>query len=77
MDLTTFVLWCIEEGPFSGCDLDGASIQDKAVECGILRQTKFDPKKHSSRVNAWDYAEPGDEWFVFSPSFGKRLKRAK
>lgn len=60
--LRAFTRWAIEEGSFAGCDLDGGSIQDKAVELGILVRTKYDPAVHGES----DSAERGDDWFVFA-----------
>lgn len=69
MDLEKFARWCVQEGPFSGCDLDGGDVQAKAFECGLLTKTKYDPAVHGED-NA-DYVEPGDAWFVFSDEFNK------
>lgn len=65
MNLPEFIRWTIENGPFDGCDLDGGSVQDKAVACGILIETKYDPKKHGGS----NVAVKGDDWFVFSDEF--------
>lgn len=65
MNLADFARWCIQDGPFSGCDLDGGSVQEKAVECGLLVETTYDPAVHGES----DIAEPGDRWFVFSDEF--------
>lgn len=73
MDLTTFALWCVEQ-VFEGCDLDGGDVQDKAVECGVLVPTRYDPAIHGE--NQVD-AEPGDDWYVFSPEFKALLDTAK
>ena len=60
-DYKKFVRWCLEEGAFDGNDLDGADIQEKALECGIIKETTYDPKVHGeSNCDA----EPGDQWFV-------------
>ena len=68
MDLKEFVLWCIEEGPFEGCDLDGGAVQEKAVECGILKEVAYDPERHGEPdVDV----EPGDPWFEFTDEFKK------
>jgi hypothetical protein len=65
MNLAEFARWAIESSAFAGCDLDGGDVQDKAVACGILIETKYDPMKHggSSRL------EPGGSYFVFSDDF--------
>lgn len=71
MDLAKFARWCIEQGPFEGCDIDGSDIQNKAVEYGILVETAYDPALHGENHVG---AERGDEWYVFSPAFKKLLK---
>jgi len=71
LNLARFVKWAILNGPFDGVDLDGASIQEKAVECGILIRTKYDPKIHGSSVNC--EVAVGDDWFVFSDIFLREL----
>lgn len=72
IDLANFVRWCIEAGPFDGCDLDGGSIQDEAVKAGILIETKYDPEQHEAGSDCG--AEEGDPWYVFSPEFSKLLE---
>lgn len=66
MKIAKFVRWCITEGCFAGCDLDGGSVQDMAVECGIIKPVKYDPKAHGPNNVG---AEAGDDWFVFSDKF--------
>lgn len=66
MNLSEFTKWAIENSAFEGCDLNGADVQDKAVACGILEKTKYDPKKHGSSI---DCCEPGDDWYVFTKEF--------
>lgn len=62
--LADFARWVIQETVFDGgADLDAWSIQMKAAELGLIKETAYNPEKHGSS----DYAEPGDEWFVFSP----------
>jgi hypothetical protein len=65
-DLARFTSWCIRNGPFEGCDLDGASVQEQAVKCGLLIPTKFDPAIHGEPP---EHIEAGDPWFVFSDDF--------
>jgi hypothetical protein len=64
MDLLKFARWVIEH-TLEGFDIDCSEAHDKAVECGILIRTIYAPHAHGDS----DYAEPGDEWFVFSPEF--------
>lgn len=61
-----FARWVIEEGPFSGCDLDGGTVQDKAAELGLIELTTYDPAKHGE---GHDFTEPGDDWYVFTAAF--------
>lgn len=46
---------------FEGGDAGGDFIQDKAVECGLLKETVFDVAVHTD-PNGW--AKNGDSWFV-------------
>jgi hypothetical protein len=57
-----FAEWTIREGSWSGCNLDGGDIQDKALECGIIEEVPYDPAIHGP--NNAD-VEPGEAWFVF------------
>ena len=57
-----FAQWAIREGAWDGCDLDGAMIQQKAVELGIVKQVPYDPEVHGE--SEFD-CPPGDPWFVF------------
>lgn len=66
MNLIEFVNWAVSNGPWEGHNLDGFDVQDRAVACGILVCTKYDPDKHGT--NNCD-AEKGDEWFEFSDEF--------
>ena len=72
MNLAEFARWCVEEGPFQGCDLDGGSVQEMATKFGILREEPYDPARHGE--NEVD-AEPGDPWWVFSDEFKTELKK--
>lgn len=70
LEVAEFVKWCITEGSFNGCDIDGADAQDQAVKFGIIRQVEYDPEKHGPS----DLAEPGDRWFVFTDEFKAALR---
>lgn len=60
-DYKGFARWCMGEGPWAGCDIDGGSAQDAALKFGIIKKVKYDPKIHGPN----DYeAEAGDPWFV-------------
>lgn len=59
-DYKSFAVWCVREA-FTGLDLDACSIQDKALELGIIKEVPYDPDVHGD--NDSDVA-PGDEWFV-------------
>lgn len=64
--LLTFFKWAMQEGPWQGCDLDGASVQDKAESLGLIVPVPYDPEKHGAYN---DYGcDAGDPWFEFSPS---------
>ena len=67
MNLAEFAKWAVENGCLEGCDLGGGEIQDKAIECGIIVQTKYDPERHGQQFYA--EVDPGDPWFVFSDDF--------
>lgn len=66
LNLAKFAKWCVTEGCFEGYDLDGGSVQEQAVKCGIIEETKYDPAKHGT--NNVD-ADEGDRWFVFTEAF--------
>lgn len=67
LKLAQFAKWAISEGPFNGCSLDGGSIQDKAVECGLLVKTTYQPILHG----VVDGPEPGDPWFEFAEELNR------
>lgn len=71
MNLAEFARWAVTNGTWEGCDLDGGDIQDKALECGIIVETKYDPEKHGEHP----YAAPelGDTWYVFSDDLNAAL----
>jgi tRNA splicing ligase len=58
--LRAFVRWALQEGSWSGAELNGGDIQDKAVELNLVVKTKYDPAVHGED----DCAEPGDDWYV-------------
>lgn len=57
-----FARWALTEGSFQGCNLDGGEIQDKALELGLIRETKFDPAKHGEHSDF----EKGDSYYEFA-----------
>lgn len=60
-----FFKWVMQEGPWSGGDLDGGSLQDKAEALGLIVSVPYDPEKHGAYN---DYGcDAGDPWFEFSP----------
>lgn len=72
MDLAKFAKWAIESSAWSGNDLDGGDVQNKAVECGILTETQYDPAIHGESEFE---VEPGDGWYVLSDEFKATLPR--
>jgi hypothetical protein len=72
MNIAEFARWVIESSAFSGCDLDGGDVQQKAIECGLLVETTYDPSVHGT-ATMYD-AEPGDPWCAFSDSFKNELR---
>lgn len=67
MNAAKFIRWCIEQGPFNGCDLDGGDVQAKAVRCGILKKVKYDEAKHGPS----EVAHQGCDWYEFTDNFQK------
>lgn len=63
--LFQFLRWAMTTGPWIGSDLDGAAVQDKALELGLIVETKYDPDVHGGGENS-EYTEPGDIWYVFA-----------
>ncbi len=61
-DYKGFAKWCLTEGPFQGCDLDGGCVQEAALKFGIIKQVEYDPKVHGEETIC--DVEPGDPWFV-------------
>jgi len=71
MKLAEFAQWVIVNGSFEGCDIDGGSLQDKAIEYGILVQVPYDPEKHGRQY--YGELDPGEPWYVFSDDFQAAL----
>ena len=61
--LLEFFRWAMREGPWDGCDLDGASVQDKAEALGLIVKTQYDAEKHGVQSDF----ESGDDWFEYAP----------
>lgn len=72
--MAQFVRWAMQEGPWDGCDLDGASIQDKAEELGLIVKTQYDPEKHGLAAD-WMFS-PGDDWFTLAPEIAALITPA-
>lgn len=66
-----FVMWALVNGSWQGCDLDGGSVQDKAVELGLIHAIPYNPEIHASS----DCCEAGDEWFVPTEIMERALSR--
>lgn len=65
-----FVMWALMEGSWQGADIDGGAAQDKAVELGLIVETKYDPAKHGDS----DCCDPDDQWFIPSDALLTLLK---
>lgn len=61
--LLAFFKWAMREGPWDGCDLDGAAVQDKAEALGLIVKTQYDAEKHGVQSDF----EQGDDWFEYAP----------
>jgi len=70
-NLLEFFKWAMREGPWDGCDLDGAAIQDKAEELGLIVKTQYDAEKHGVQSDF----ETGDDWFEYAPDLRAPLIR--
>lgn len=66
-----FVMWCLQEGSFQGCDINGGDAQEKAVELGLLDETTYDSNRHGVS----DCCEQGDPWYVPKPDLIALLSR--
>lgn len=65
--LQAFARWCIQESAFSGGDLDGADVQQRAAELGLIIEEPFDPERHDPHgFNMDRWIDAGEPWFVFS-----------
>lgn len=62
--LAEFARWAIREGAWAGLELDGGSIQDRAIKLGLIVETKYDPLLHGP--NEFD-VPVGGPWYVFAP----------
>lgn len=60
-DFKGFARWCLQNGPWDGCDLDGCDVQDAALKFGIVEEVKYDPTVHGE--TECDVC-PGDPWYV-------------
>lgn len=58
-----FVRWALTEGCWSGCDLEGGAIQEKALSLGLLKVEPYDPEKHGETEH---YVEIGDDWYTLT-----------
>lgn len=61
--LIEFFKWSMRTGPWDGGDIDGASVQDRAQELGLIIKTQYDAEKHGVQSDF----EHGDDWFEYSP----------
>lgn len=48
--LAEFAQWSLENGPFDGCELDGADVQEKAAALGLIEYDKV-------RQDWWVYTD--------------------
>lgn len=49
-DAYAFIQWCLENGPFDGCELDGADVQEKAAALGLIERS-------TERPDWWLYSD--------------------
>ncbi len=49
-DAFEFIRWCLENGPFDGCELDGGDVQAKAAALGFIEPAK-------DRLDWWVYSD--------------------
>jgi len=73
MNLVQFVKECVSYA-WEGMNMDGGEIEELAVRCGVISQTKFDPSKH---VDHTGYSEPGDPWFEYTDEFKSALAKGE
>ena len=55
--LLLFFNWAMQE-TFEGNDLEGADVQDEAVELGLAERVPYDPKRHGLST----HCQEGDSW---------------
>ena len=72
--LAQFALWTLQSSAWSGCDLEGYEIQQKALKLGIVKEVPYDPSVHG---DAEFDTEPGDAWYVWSDDVANLLKDTK
>jgi hypothetical protein len=65
--LAPFAKWAIRESAFSGHELDGGEVQEKALANCLIVRTVYDPQQHGPS----DVASAGDEWFEFSSTLAE------
>jgi hypothetical protein len=65
--LVPFAKWAIRESAFSGHELDGGEVQEKALAHCLIVRTVYDPQQHGPS----DVASAGDEWFEFSSTIAE------
>lgn len=68
--LAKFARRCFED-VWEGGDIDGATLQDRGVEYGLLVRVAFNPDFHSDPNGD---AQAGDEWYVYAPELQVLLK---
>lgn len=66
-----FVKWALQEGAWTGSELEGGDIQDKALSLGLLKAEPYDPEKHGE--SEYDI-EPGDDWYTLADDIKALLK---
>jgi hypothetical protein len=72
--MAKFIAWALLEGPFDGCYLGGADIQEQAAALGLIVATTYDPKKHGP--NDYDI-KAGADWYVYAPWLTRAINRAE
>jgi len=61
-----FVRWALTDGSWSGCDLEGGSIQDMALSLGLIKAVPFDPEIHDKEMADQYDVKPGDTWYILA-----------
>lgn len=61
------------DAAFDGCDLDGAWIQERGAELGLIEGVEYDPEKHQIDC---DVVEPGETIYVRKAWLGTKSKEA-